>query len=153
MHLQIDRQMPAGIEQPRAFDAHPFRARLQLVELGERLAQIFVGTENSDQTLHRVLQIVVNRVGILAAGPFKRRQRLALGLLDLRGIDRRRRRLASRTRAAASPARRPNTSKSESELPPSRFAPCKPPAASPAANSPGTEVCAVSASTRMPPIT
>ena len=39
--------------------------------------------------------------------------------------------------AAAAPVRAPNTSRSESELPPSRFAPCIPPATSPAANRPG----------------
>ena len=54
--------------------------------------------------------------------------------------------------AAAWPARRPNTRRSESEFPPSRLAPCIPAATSPAANSPGTVVAAVSASTRMPPM-
>src|SRR5438552_6552293 len=48
--------------------------------------------------------------------------------------------------AAASPARRPKTSRSESELPPSRFAPWSPAATSPAAYRPGTLVSAVSAS-------
>ena len=50
------------------------------------------------------------------------------------------------------PARRPKTSRSDSELPPSRLAPCMPPATSPAANSPGTVAASVSASTRTPPI-
>ena len=56
--------------------------------------------------------------------------------------------------AACSPARRPNTSRSERELPPSRLEPCIPPATSPAANRPGTpRAAAVSDSTAMPPIT
>ena len=56
--------------------------------------------------------------------------------------------------AAPIPARRPNTSRSESELPPRRFDPCIPPATSPAANSPGTPTAAaVSGSTSTPPIT
>jgi len=54
--------------------------------------------------------------------------------------------------AAANPARRPKTSRSEREFPPNRFAPWSPAAASPAANSPASEDFAVSASTRMPPI-
>src|SRR5579875_1233166 len=37
------------------------------------------------------------------------------------------------------PARRPNTSRSDSEFPPSRFEPCMPPETSPAANRPGTQ--------------
>jgi hypothetical protein len=56
-------------------------------------------------------------------------------------------------RAACSPARLPNTSRSESELPPSRLAPCSPAAHSPAAKRPGTVLICVSPSTRTPPIT
>src|SRR4026209_1557288 len=41
--------------------------------------------------------------------------------------------------AAAAPVRWPNPSRSESELPPSRFAPCIPPATSPAATRPGRD--------------
>ena len=55
--------------------------------------------------------------------------------------------------AAPSPERRPNTSRSDSELPPSRFEPCMPPDTSPAANRPGTEAAPVSGSTSTPPIT
>ena len=53
---------------------------------------------------------------------------------------------------ASTPDKFPNTSKSESELPPSLFAPCIPPAASPHANRPSTLVIEVSASTLIPPI-
>ena len=55
--------------------------------------------------------------------------------------------------AAYSPARLPKTIRSESELPPRRFAPLIPAAHSPAANSPGTVDSCVSAFTRIPPIT
>ena len=58
----------------------------------------------------------------------------------------------ARSCAACSPARLPNTSRSESELPPSRLAPLMPAAHSPAANRPGTVDICVSASTRTPPI-
>ena len=54
--------------------------------------------------------------------------------------------------AAPSPVLRPKTRRSYSELPPRRFAPCMPPAASPAANRPGTVDWQVSASTRTPPM-
>ena len=56
-------------------------------------------------------------------------------------------------RAACSPASFPNTRRSESEFPPSLFAPCNPAADSPAANNPGIVDICVSPSTRMPPIT
>ena len=57
-----------------------------------------------------------------------------------------------RIRAAYSPARLPKTSRSERELPPSRFAPCRPAAHSPAAKRPGTSDIWESASTLTPPI-
>ncbi len=54
--------------------------------------------------------------------------------------------------AAYSPARFPKTRRSESELPPRRFAPWRPAAHSPAAKRPGVVVICVSASTLTPPI-
>ena len=62
------------------------------------------------------------------------------------------RRVPWRTCAANSPARLPKTSKSDSELPPSRLAPLMPTAHSPQANSPGTRDICVSGSTRTPPM-
>src|SRR6266513_931445 len=50
------------------------------------------------------------------------------------------------------PARLPNTSRSDRELPPSRLEPCIPPDTSPAANRPGTAAAAVSGSTSTPPL-
>src|SRR5439155_309478 len=55
--------------------------------------------------------------------------------------------------AAYVPARRPKTSRSESELPPRRLAPWSPPPTSPAAKRPGTVAACDSGSTRTPPIT
>ena len=55
--------------------------------------------------------------------------------------------------AACSPARLPNTSRSDRELPPSRLEPCMPPETSPTANRPGTRDSWVSGSTSTPPIT
>src|SRR5438128_823327 len=57
-----------------------------------------------------------------------------------------------RSPAAYSPARRPNTSRSLRELPPSRLAPCIPPPTSPTAKSPEIVASCVSASTLTPPI-
>ena len=54
---------------------------------------------------------------------------------------------------AASPARLPKTSRSPSELPPSRLEPCMPPEHSPTAYRPVTALSWVSASTSTPPIT
>ena len=54
--------------------------------------------------------------------------------------------------AAASPARFPKTRRSESELPPRRFAPWRPQATSPAAKRPSSVDDPVSASTRTPPM-
>ena len=54
---------------------------------------------------------------------------------------------------APMPARRPKTSRSDRELPPSRLEPCMPPDTSPAANRPGRLEAAVSGSTSTPPIT
>ena len=61
--------------------------------------------------------------------------------------------MASTYCAAPSPHRLPNTSRSDSELPPSRLLPCIPPEHSPAANRPGTVDMPVSGSTSIPPIT
>ena len=55
--------------------------------------------------------------------------------------------------AAAAPARRPKTSRSDSELPPSRLEPCMPPEHSPTAYRPVTALSSVSASTSTPPMT
>ena len=54
---------------------------------------------------------------------------------------------------AASPASLPNTSRSPSELPPSRLEPCMPPEHSPTAYSPVTALSWLSASTSTPPMT
>jgi hypothetical protein len=83
----------------------------------------------------------------------ERRLELQLGRPDLGGIAVRLVALAAAWAAAPAPARWPKTSRSDSELPPSRFAPCIPPVTSPARTGPGSVVAPVSASTRMPPIT
>ena len=89
--------------------------------------------------LHRVLQIVLHLVGVLAA---RRRARTAPATpssprstapSSTRGGAV----LLARTAAAYSPARLPNTIRSDSELPPRRLAPLMPDAHSPAANRPG----------------
>ena len=106
------------------------------------------GADDADQVVHRLLEVLLDRVGVLAARPdLERRQRALLGRLQ-----RPRRTRAGRASprpaayaAAASPARRPNTSRSDSELPPSRLEPCMPPEHSPTAYSPvDARSCSVS---------
>ena len=55
--------------------------------------------------------------------------------------------------AADSPARLPNTIRSDSELPPNRFEPCIPPEHSPTAYRPLMPDSSVSGSTSTPPMT
>ena len=82
----------------------------------------------------------------------ERRGQLRGGGLDGRRIDVGAIAWVAAYAAAPAPVRCPKTSRSESELPPSRFAPCIPPATSPAANRPDRVVAPVSASTRIPPM-
>ena len=92
------------------------------------------------------------RVRVLRAVAVEVPEHVRRDLVRLRLVDGRRRADALRVLRRAEPGRRPKTSRSDSELPPSRFAPCMPPAHSPAAKRPGTVDAAVSASTRTPPI-
>ena len=153
--VQVERQVPAGVvlavalrrsrvpAAPGARRARPAPARSS--------ASV---ADDADQVLHAVLEVGVDGVRVLAAGRSRtarasRRSPASTCVV----VDAPARRLRpGRTRRRTSPARRPKTSRSESELPPSRFAPCSPAATSPAANRPGTVVAVVSASTRTPPI-
>ena len=75
--------------------------------------------------LHRVLQIVLHLVGVLARSPRSNGASDAcIAALDRAVVHARR--AVARERAAYSPARLPNTIRSDSELPPSRLAPLMP---------------------------
>ena len=95
--------------------------------------------DDADEVLHHLLQVVLDLVRALAAAAaLERRERRRAAPLDLRRRRAAPRRARCANCAAYSPARLPKTSRSESELPPSRLAPCMPAAHSPAANRPGT---------------
>src|SRR5581483_3311747 len=81
--LEIVREVPAGIEHPRAFHANTSRPRLQLLQLAHGLVHIFFHSENAYQVLHHFLQITMNTVWILAIAALKGRKHVALGFSDL----------------------------------------------------------------------
>ena len=125
--------------------------------LFQRLLELSLDANDAHQVLHDFLKFLVDRVRVLAlAGgtrPERRQGHLGgfnhiflsrLGPLLTQSLG---------ILAAYSPARLPNTSRSDKELPPRRLAPCIPPATSPAANRPGTVVAWLSASTSTPPMT
>ena len=95
--------------------------------------------EDPDERLHRRAELLVQPVGILAVGPRSNGAASSVGgRPDLDRVDVRARRPASPRRPPRRPRSRwPKTSRSDSELPPSRFAPCSPAATSPAAYRPG----------------
>ena len=115
---------------------------------GQRLLHLALVADDADEVLHHALQVLLNLERVLG------------GVAALERLERplrRRPRPAARRRstapfcfakiAACSPARLPKTSRSDSELPPSRLAPLMPAAHSPAANRPGIVDICVSAST------
>src|ERR1700719_2198894 len=85
--LDVAREVPAWIEEPRAFDTHERGPRLQLFDFRQSAPKVLFGAKNANESLHHVLQIMVNLVRALAAGTVKGREQLLLGLLDLGAID------------------------------------------------------------------
>ena len=144
--------MPAGVVLAVPLDAGPSGTLAQFCQADERLLHLRLGPHDAHQRLHGSLQVVLDLVGVLAPAPRSNgasAARIASSTAASLTVTLAR----SRARAAAySPARLPNTIRSESELPPSRFAPLMPDAHSPAANSPGMDDSWVSASTRIPPM-
>src|SRR5579872_4143452 len=98
--------MPAGIEKPGALHLHMLGAFLELLEFAQRLNKVSLGSEDSNQLLHGVLQITMNCIWGFAACVLKWRQHLPLGLVDLHIVDRRLPQLlgALRRRQAGTPA-------------------------------------------------
>ena len=65
--LQVEREVPAGVE---LMVPSTEQRRGPLVELGEllvRLDEFALGADDADEVLHRVLQGLVHRVGVLGA--------------------------------------------------------------------------------------
>ena len=116
------------------------------------LPQIFLVAKDAHKTLHRALQILMNAVRTLTIRPLERRKHLLYSILDLRRINRQASRSPSHIPqppiplAAQTPAdRRANSHPADSPR-------AIPPQPLPPRNSPATNACAVSASTRIPPI-
>ena len=85
---QVDRRVPAGVILAVAFDAD---ARLPLVErrdLHERVLHLGLEADDAHQVLHRLLEILLHLVGILAlAAALERHERVLDGLLRRAIVD------------------------------------------------------------------
>ena len=129
----------------------------ELAETIERPCHFVFAADDADQFLHHALQLVLDLIGpfgtAAAGAALERLERLRGGFFDLRIVDTGRRNFPSRIwrRIHRRACRRP--CRSESELPPRRFAPWRPAAHSPAAKRPGTLDIWVSPLTRTPPMT
>ena len=154
MFRKIHRRVPAVVVLAvvrRCRPAPPASRRLR--DHVERLLHFALGAHDADQVLHGLLQLVLDLIRILAGrAALEGLQRRSLRQLSICASSIAAAPFCLANSAANWPARFPNTSRSDSELPPSRFAPCRPAAASPAAKSPGTVDICESPSTRMPPI-
>src|ERR1700691_82378 len=98
--------MPAGVEKPGAFHLHMLGAFLELLKFLKRLKEVCFSSEDSNELLHRVLQIMMDCIRRFASGVLKRRQHFSFSLVDLRIVDRRLPHLlgALRRRQAGTPA-------------------------------------------------
>ena len=74
-------KVPAGVVLPMALDRQRCDPALQIFDRDQRLLDLFGFADDADEALHRVLQIVLHAVGVLATLALERRQR---------GFDRRR---------------------------------------------------------------
>src|SRR5437867_2294288 len=84
---EVDRRVPAGVIGATPIDADPLRPRLEGLELPEGLRELALGTDQADQVLHRLLEVGLDRVRILAAGARKRLDQLTRDRLDLACVD------------------------------------------------------------------
>src|SRR6266481_5107171 len=150
--MQVEGDVPSRIVLTMTLDPNACGTSPEARELAERRAEVDLAARDADVGAHHVLQCVVHRVGVSpperSKGASVSAAIASASLASIRGSPG----CAFAYAAAPSPARRPNTSRSLSELPPRRFAPWSPPATSPAAKRPGMVAASVSASTRTPPI-
>ena len=136
---QVEREVPARVVSPAAGRAdlrtRSFSSASRVSDSSSSPSRRMMPTRSPIT----VLQVVVQRVRVLAGSPApaaRARSSTAASIAPWPTAWTRRP-ARRRTRAACSPARLPKTSRSDSELPPSRLEPCMPPDTSPAANSPG----------------
>src|SRR5207244_13260623 len=79
--FQVSGEVPAGIEEPRAFHPGAREAFLQFADLFEPALQVVLVAEDADGILHVLLQVAVDVVRTLARGALEGREQLARGLL------------------------------------------------------------------------
>src|SRR3954452_12146022 len=64
---QVDRQVPAGVVAAVARHVQVLRTLLELLDLAERLLQLLTGADDADQVVHRLLELLLDRVRVLGA--------------------------------------------------------------------------------------
>ena len=152
--VQIERRVPAGVVFAVAADAGLVRALPQALRAARAASRISL---LRGRCRRGPASCPAGRAGS-RTGSRPRRPRsngssaLARRCFDLRSRSMRAAPFSFANFAAYSPARLPNTIRSESELPPSRLAPLMPAALRRRRRDPGTVDICVSPSTRMPPI-
>ena len=65
--LEVEREVPSGVELAVPLDGEVFRPLVVLVELDARLVELGLGPDDADECLHRLLELVVERVRVLPA--------------------------------------------------------------------------------------
>src|SRR4051794_39384589 len=80
--------MPARIEQPRSFYAHPRSPRLELFKFAHGFGHVLFHAEDSYKILHDFLQIAMNSVRIFFLATVEGRKHVALSFSDLLIVDR-----------------------------------------------------------------
>ena len=137
---QVEREVPAGVELPAALDADLRHPAAQVLQRQQRLLDLLGLADDADQVVHRLLQVGLDRVRVLAALQVERRQRRLLGRGHVRLVHGRpgRRRASGRTRRRrCRPAGRTPAGRTASCRRAGSTRACRRPT-SPAANRPGT---------------
>ena len=81
---QVHRQVPAGVVLAVPLDAEVLGAFLELLDHREGLGQLLLGPDDADQVLHVRLEVLVDRVRVLAAAAvLERREREVLRREDV----------------------------------------------------------------------
>src|SRR5688572_17809096 len=85
--LEVQAHVPARVVTAGAGDARLGRALLQHRELVECFREVAFGSDDAYERLHRVLQVAVDLVRILAFDPLKRSERVAHDLRELSLVE------------------------------------------------------------------
>src|SRR5262245_7446390 len=87
--VQVNGQMPTGVEPAVAGHRKPGRTLLKRLDLLERALELLGRSNDPDQVVHHLLQVLMHRVRVLRALGLERRQRRLAGPGDLLlGYDR-----------------------------------------------------------------